>query len=236
MYVKITSAEPFTRTGFTALIPMPDEISNHQPMLPEDFFYITDRGLHEYTRLIGFNPANRQEVPHGATVLNVGGGTFQQFERNLHAVRPDVTMWVIDSSLTHPTVYRASPGREPTKLTDEERRIRRQFISGLSRGPNPLSLSISADAATLPFANQCFDIVLDVYGAAHYIQNPESLTKYMSEVARVLRPGGIWYVASMKTLPWSIVEPQLSLNFTLTLIKTMKGNRFSLKAVKKSEA
>lgn len=62
--------------------------------------------------------------------------------------------------------------------------------------PVPL---VQADAGRLPFADSSFDLVCSAFGAVPFVADSAAV---MREVARVLRPGGLWVFAVTHPLRW----------------------------------
>jgi SAM-dependent methyltransferase len=58
---------------------------------------------------------------------------------------------------------------------------------------------VQADALALPFPDQAFDIVCTAFGAVPFVANSSAV---MGEVARVLRPGGIWAFSITHPMRW----------------------------------
>ncbi len=58
---------------------------------------------------------------------------------------------------------------------------------------------VQASADQLPFADGVFDLACSAFGAVAFVARPESI---MTEVARVLRPGGLWVFATNHPMRW----------------------------------
>lgn len=58
---------------------------------------------------------------------------------------------------------------------------------------------LHADARALPFASNSFDIAFSSYGALPFVKDAEVV---LSEVARVVRPGGRWAFSTTHPLRW----------------------------------
>ncbi|MGH8869854.1 MAG: class I SAM-dependent methyltransferase [Actinomycetes bacterium] len=56
-----------------------------------------------------------------------------------------------------------------------------------------------ADALTLPFADRTFDVACSAYGAVPFVSDSAAL---MTEVARVVRPGGRWVFSVTHPVRW----------------------------------
>jgi SAM-dependent methyltransferase len=61
------------------------------------------------------------------------------------------------------------------------------------------SALLHADAAALPFSDNSFDFVYSI-NALHHLPSPAAQVKAFQEIARVLRPGGIFLLHEMNTL------------------------------------
>ena len=70
---------------------------------------------------------------------------------------------------------------------------------GASRTPG----LVQADARRLPFADATFDHAFSAYGAVPFVADPEQI---MSEVARVLRPGGRWVFSVTHPMRWAFPD------------------------------
>ena len=62
---------------------------------------------------------------------------------------------------------------------------------------------VQADAGRLPFAADTFDVACSAYGALPFVADSAAV---MSEVARVLRPGGRWVFAVTHPVRWSFPD------------------------------
>lgn len=58
---------------------------------------------------------------------------------------------------------------------------------------------LQADARSLPFPSDSFDIVFSSYGALPFVKDAETV---LAEAARVLRPGGLWVFSVTHPLRW----------------------------------
>jgi len=63
--------------------------------------------------------------------------------------------------------------------------------------------TLQADACALPFADGAFDIACSAYGAVPFVADPGLV---MTEVARVLRPGGRWVFSVTHPMRWCFAE------------------------------
>jgi len=62
---------------------------------------------------------------------------------------------------------------------------------------------VQADAQRLPFADASFDLACSAYGALPFVADSAAV---MSEVARVLRPGGRWVFATTHPFRWCFLD------------------------------
>ena len=62
---------------------------------------------------------------------------------------------------------------------------------------------VQADATDLPFADASFDLACSAYGAVPFVSDPAAV---MAEVARVLRPGGIWAFSVTHPIRWAFPD------------------------------
>jgi SAM-dependent methyltransferase len=62
---------------------------------------------------------------------------------------------------------------------------------------------VQADAQRLPFRDASFDIAFSAYGAVPFVADSAGV---MSEVARVLRPGGRWVFAASHPIRWAFPD------------------------------
>ncbi len=74
----------------------------------------------------------------------------------------------------------------------------RRGLDAMATGSNSVPL-IQASAEHLPFADASFDIACSAFGAVPFVANSANV---MGEVARVLRPGGIWVFAVNHPMRW----------------------------------
>jgi SAM-dependent methyltransferase len=73
---------------------------------------------------------------------------------------------------------------------------------------------VQADAQHLPFVDGAFDIAFTAFGAVPFVADSAGL---MSEVARVLRPGGRWVFAVTHPLRWSFPDDPGPAGLTATM-------------------
>ncbi|HYY10076.1 MAG TPA: class I SAM-dependent methyltransferase [Kineosporiaceae bacterium] len=62
---------------------------------------------------------------------------------------------------------------------------------------------VQADARRLPFADASFDVACSAYGAVPFVADPGRI---MTEVARVLRPGGRWVFSVTHPVRWAFPD------------------------------
>lgn len=74
----------------------------------------------------------------------------------------------------------------------------------LGRRPgSPGATLLQADARRLPFGDGSFDLACSAFGAVPFVADPRAV---MSEVARVLRPGGRWVFAVSHPIRWAFPD------------------------------
>ncbi|MEK8071376.1 class I SAM-dependent methyltransferase [Rhodococcoides navarretei] len=71
-------------------------------------------------------------------------------------------------------------------------------VDAMTTGGSTVPL-VQASAESLPFADERFDIVCSAFGAVPFVADSANV---MKEVARVLRPGGIWVFAVNHPMRW----------------------------------
>jgi SAM-dependent methyltransferase len=71
-----------------------------------------------------------------------------------------------------------------------------QLRLGLAAGGAPL---VRADAEALPFRDAVFDVACSAYGALPFVADSALV---MREVARVLKPGGLWVFSVTHPVRW----------------------------------
>lgn len=67
----------------------------------------------------------------------------------------------------------------------------------------PAPLLLQCDACVLPFADTTFDLVVSAYGATPFVADSAGL---MSELARVLRPGGLLAFSTSHPIRWAFPD------------------------------
>ncbi|NMR20901.1 class I SAM-dependent methyltransferase [Cellulomonas fimi] len=72
---------------------------------------------------------------------------------------------------------------------------------------------VQADARTLPFAAESFDIAFTAYGAVPFVPDAERIH---AEAARVLRPGGRWVFAVTHPTRWAFPDDPSERGLTAT--------------------
>ncbi|NTU72875.1 hypothetical protein HGB07_01730 [Candidatus Roizmanbacteria bacterium] len=191
---------------------------------------LLDRGFKLYQESLSFD---LKEIPNGKTILNSGSGTFQRFERELKLLRPDITIISLDLSYATKKVEHISYARVPlpedlhTILNDDERqRFKTAYEKGICypkfidtiRRKYPFGNVVASHALNLPFADNSFWNVFDLYGPAYYFQENEAkcATSYLRELARVMELGGSAYIAP------TTFGNNNSINYVLKLKKSPK--------------
>lgn len=91
----------------------------------------------------------------------------------------------------------AGRGARPVGL-DISRGMLARGQAAMDRGGPRVPL-VQAGAEDLPFADESFDIVCSAFGAVPFVADS---ARVMREVARVLRPGGVWVFAVNHPIRW----------------------------------
>ncbi len=83
----------------------------------------------------------------------------------------------------------------------------------IARG-GPAPLLVQGEAERLPFADGSFDIACSAFGAVPFVAEP---WRVMTEVARVLRPGGRWVFAVNHPMRWAFPDDPGPRGLTVTI-------------------
>jgi SAM-dependent methyltransferase len=113
----------------------------------------------------------------GKRVLEVGAGAAQ------------CTRWL------------AAQGAIPVGLDVSAAQLRHARMLDEREGAR--SSLVMADAQRLPFTDGSFDLACSAYGAVPFVDDSQAV---MSEVARVLRPGGRWVFAVTHPIRWCFAD------------------------------
>lgn len=109
----------------------------------------------------------------GREVLEVGCGAAQ------------CSRWLLAAG-AHPVAFDLSRGQ----LIEAVR---------LARSTGLVVPLVQADAGRLPFRDESFDLACSAYGAVPFVADSATV---MTEVARVLRPGGLWVFSTTHPFRW----------------------------------
>ncbi|HZK05153.1 MAG TPA: class I SAM-dependent methyltransferase [Actinomycetaceae bacterium] len=83
-----------------------------------------------------------------------------------------------------------SPGMlERARQLNEDHRLAVELVQG--------------DARELPCASESFDVVFTAFGAIPFVPDPERI---FDDVARVLRPGGLWVFSTSHPMRWGFAD------------------------------
>jgi SAM-dependent methyltransferase len=93
----------------------------------------------------------------------------------------------------------AARGARPVAFDVSAGMLRHALVDGAHPG-FPL---IQADAQRLPFASASFDLAFTAYGAVPFVADSAAV---MSEVARVLLPGGRWVFSATHPIRWAFPD------------------------------
>jgi SAM-dependent methyltransferase len=95
----------------------------------------------------------------------------------------------------------ANRGARPTAFDVSAGMLRHARAGAVETGIDvPL---VQADAEHLPFRDAAFDIAFTAFGAIQFVADS---ARVMREVARVLRPGGLWVFATTHPIRWSFPD------------------------------
>ena len=161
-----------------------DEVRNRRTVVSEASWglKVTDRNLARYEELAHFN---HKDIPKGGRFLNVGSGYSQALERDFKKVRSDVQVISVDPSVVEKVFWAIDEnGKMVKRFNSEERRMTL---------PNKEN-TVPALGQALPFADNTFDMAVDVHGPAQYSKDEDIYKKYLNEVVRTLKPGGKFHI------------------------------------------
>ena len=85
--------------------------------------------------------------------------------------------------------------------------------AALDRATGARTPVIQADARALPFADASFDVAFTAFGAIPFVPDAGAVHR---EVARVLRPGGLWAFAVTHPLRWAFPDDPSERGLTAT--------------------
>jgi SAM-dependent methyltransferase len=77
-----------------------------------------------------------------------------------------------------------------------------RLAEAAAAAPAPVPL-VQADAQRIPFRTDSFDLAFTAFGAVPFVADSATV---MSEVARVLRPGGRWVFATTHPIRWAFPD------------------------------
>lgn len=78
----------------------------------------------------------------------------------------------------------------------------RHAVAGAEASGVPVPL-VQADGLALPFRDEAFDVACTAFGAVPFVADSGAL---MREVARVLRPGGLWVFSVTHPMRWIFLD------------------------------
>lgn len=201
----------------------------------EGEFAITDRTLQEYADEFNLPKKERDRIPKGAVILNIGSGSFRTFESELHIERPDLKLVSIDPSLGKVSIdFEGNPDTQGINLInltdrgfliyapdenlldkDNQPRFKPgEVYSGkmaveLDRTRKKLATrtegAIAGTAATLPLKDESIDLAFDFWGPIRYLRDYEDKQNYLSELKRIMKPKAKTYVSYLGDLEKNIL-------------------------------
>lgn len=197
---------------------------------------VSDRTLVEYADEFNLPKKERDKIPHGAVILNIGSGSFRTFESELHVERPDLQMVSIDPSLGKVSIdYEGAPDTQGTNLinlTDrgfliyapdenlvgkegKPRFKQNEVYSGnmaveLDKTRKKIATrtegAVAASAVTLPLKDESVDIAFDFWGPIRYLRSGEDIQNYLLELKRIMKPNAKIYVSYLGALEKAILD------------------------------
>lgn len=187
--------------------------------IPE--FYLTNRELKELLWMSGLSENYIKSLPENAVVLEIGGGLDQNFAEGVKKLRPDIKPITIDPTIiigsdnknSFDIYYRKDPKNsgkfkyaqylrkvkwyQDRKLKPEKDSIKvenqKEFSKTRIQRAHETGFPIAALAPQIPLRDESIDLIIDIYGPGIYLQTKEnpSLDKYLKEIYRILKPGGV---------------------------------------------
>lgn len=147
------------------------------------FFAVTVRGLDDYEKYIHID---RQQIPDGAVVVDVGSGWNQELSRDLEKLNRGIATISLDASLAMPVEgivgipFQTVVDGELVDVTKEmaEERIKTNRKN-----------SYAAIMPDMPLKDDVANMVVDCYGPATYLDD-DTFVQYVDEVNRVLKSNG----------------------------------------------
>lgn len=139
-------------------------------------FNLTDRPLDSYLLFLHL----ALEDLKNKKILDLGSGKYQTFARQLKEKCKDVEIICFDISFASKT-----------------RRVDKQL--SYQQQKQPLSL-LAGEFIDLPFKDDSFDYVLSLY-SLNYLKNFEACVAALSEILRVVKPGGRVHIFPFRLPP-----------------------------------
>lgn len=188
-----------------------------------------NRSLAGYERAInnGFGeegPCFRIEDWKGKSVLDLGSGAYESF--GVNARKDGVRVVSVNPALAEEDHRRLLLEDNRMSPDDRKHKFGRRVIRTvrtLVHDIRPGNMTVAAEAQALPFCDEAFDGVVSVYGVPHYLypmaradsdakklalytddkrqESVEEIRQALSEIARVLKPGGKAYLVDDHRLP-----------------------------------
>lgn len=175
-------------------------------------YSITDRSLkltdHQFDRSEYLLASEIKNWPQNSSVLICGSGTRGKLERDIKQLRPDLQITSMDPSLNfNQKRQRIVDLAGGEVLLYEPLSKPRTDLRGVFTGEQALKFHSKrleshhadrlshSDARNMDFDDRYFEIAIDVLGPMHYLRkNYDDILAYVTELARVLKTGGIVYL------------------------------------------
>ena len=141
-----------------------------------------ERGLETYQDYLGI----KKEDLRGKDILDLGSGETERFSRELKAAGIDANVICVNPDYSIERFRKAN-----SALPDWQKK------------------SVAAIAQELPFKDECFDEVFAVYSITVFASpskiggNIEATKRWLSEIVRVLKPGGEARIMPLRSFPKS---------------------------------
>lgn len=170
-------------------------------MLENDYqFTVTRRTHRDILDYVAMKEDDIKELPHHATIIEVGSGINQEFAAWVRSVRPDIHMISVDPTMG------LDPKREDIYLTESADSI--NYFK--RRGSTPLApgqvlyyqeiqrdrqqksadngLVVTKPVNTLNIRKESVDLLIDSHGPVMYL-NKKDFSLYLDKLSAWLKPG-----------------------------------------------
>ncbi len=155
---------------------------------------LSSRGMSEYMNLLELTEEELNN--ENSLLLDLGAGIQQNFAKEARELGLKSKIISVDPRLGLEEGEDLSSIKQP----DKEKRIQGR--------KNAESNTIAALSDALPFKNESFNHVYAVFSIPYYLESSEEIEKSLSEIIRVLKPGG-----DAKLFPVSIATKKNVISF-----------------------